>query len=50
MKVVVTLLKIVLAPLVTMVTISAKDSDIQKKIRERGVVRAGKSITSVISN
>ena len=50
MKVVVTLGKNVLTPLVTMVSASAMNGAIQRKIHGRGVVRARKGINLVILN
>ena len=44
MKVVVSLVKDVLAPLATMASVSAKDGAIKRKLHGRGVVRTWKGI------
>ena len=50
MKVIVPLAKNVLAPLATMAPTSAINDDIQREMRGKGVVRARKGITLVVSN
>ena len=50
MKVVVLLAKNVLALLTTMASLTAIDVAIQRKMRERGVLRKGEIIILVISN